>query len=63
MIEAPASKMNSFYTAYGNLASKNDLSKPITDRHIDQFYNNGHFTAPLPRQTALNFIGKKIIPY
>jgi hypothetical protein len=60
---APFSKINSFYETEGNLSSKNDASKPIADRHRDQFYNNTQFTAPLPRQKALNFIGKKIIPY
>jgi hypothetical protein len=40
-----------------------DASKNITDRHVDQFFNNGHNVAPLPRQEALNFIGKRVIPY
>jgi hypothetical protein len=53
----------SHYEAYGNLASKNDASKSVALRHRDQYYNNIHFTAPLPRQQALNFIGKRIIPY
>jgi hypothetical protein len=59
----PPSKDNSFYKSHGNLASKNDASKPIADRHRDQFYNNTQHTASLPRQQALNFIGKRIIPY
>jgi hypothetical protein len=52
-----------FYTTHGNLTSKTDASKPIADLHTDQFYNNTQLTAPLPRQTALNFLGKKFIPY
>jgi hypothetical protein len=51
---APPSKENSFYKAYGHVASKKDASKNITDRHVDQFFNNGHNVAPLPRQDALN---------
>ena len=61
--DASFSKTSSFYKAYGNLASKNDASKPITERHRDQYYNNLQNTATLPRQTAHNFIGKKLIPY
>jgi len=60
---APPSKENTFYKAYGNVASKKDASKSIGDRHVDQFFNNGHNVAPLPRQEALNFIGKRVIPY
>jgi hypothetical protein len=59
----PFSKTSSFYNSYGNLKAKNDVSKPVADRHRDQYYNNIHFTAPLPRQPALNFIGKQFIPY
>jgi hypothetical protein len=61
--DAPFSKTNSFYKSYGNIASKKDTSKPVADLHRDQKYNNLHHTAPLPRQPALNFIGKRIIPY
>jgi hypothetical protein len=60
---APPSKENSFYKTYGNEASKKDVSNNITDRHVDQFFNNGHNVAPLPRQEALNFLGKRVIPY
>jgi hypothetical protein len=60
---APPSKENSFYKAYGNVSSKKDASKHIADCHVDPFFNDGHNVAPLPRQEALNFMGKRVIPY
>lgn len=57
------SPFTSFYNTYANLQSKYEVSKPILERHRDQFFNNSQYTAPLPRQPALNYVGRKIIPY
>ena len=57
------SSYTSFYDTFANLQSKYEVSKPISERHRDQFFNNPQYTAPLPRQPALNFIGRRIIPY